>query len=208
MKTDHDKSVIVDLTLLKDKSNIPPHVYGNDSFLKDWTEVSKASDESSVRSANCWEPCWDLPRGWECHLPYDNPKKPCTYLYCPYGIEVLGCKNMFIADQKIRKWKKKYKVHVKCEHCQRTPCCLEEMAELLSDQGEELTSKREIQNDCVRYHLYRTAARLYFGFLGLGNRKELPECIVDFIRSLYPKGYDQDYTDFVENNKFYYAQNY
>ena len=115
---------------------------------------------------------------------------------------------MLETDQNIWKMNRKYKIHVKCECCKRTPCCLEEMAVLLADEGEEIKSRSSIQNNCICYYLYCSVVGLYFEFLGWGNRKKLPTYTVKFIRNLYPKGYDEDYTDFVKDSKYYYPDYY
>ena len=177
-------------------------------FKKDWKDVSDAFDKDSIKDGDCWEPCTDLPSGWGCHLnPYSNTE-PYTYIHYAYKIEVKGCKNIYVADQKICKMQRKYKIHVKCECCKRTPCCLEEMAELLADEGDKIKSRSSIQNNCICYYLYCSAVHLYFGFLGWGDRKKLPICMVKFILNLYPKGYNEDYTDFVKDSKYYYPDYY
>ena len=103
---------------------------------------------------------------------------------------------MFVADNKIRYWKKKYQKKVKCEFCKQKPCCLDGgMKSLLQDRGEDLQNVISIDNKATRYQLYHTAARCFFGYLGWGNRKELPKCIVDYIRYLHPKKKLKDTVD-------------
>ena len=130
----------------------------------------------------------------------------CIYCYVAFEVKVRGCKNMWLAECKIQKWKKKYMKKNKCEYCHNTPCCLEDMASLITEEGERLESRSDLQNASVRYHLYRSSARNYFGFLGWKNRKQLPDCIVALIRKLYPKGDDEDYTDFIACDKFHIGE--
>ena len=97
---------------------------------------------------------------------------------------------------------------VECPHCKQTPCCLVNgMKDLLVERGLEFASDRNLPNRSVRYRLYRCAARSFFGYLGWRNRKELPKCIIDQIRFLYPEGYAGDYTNFIRTAEFYHPEN-
>ena len=161
----------------------------------DWMDVSSSEDDWTIHEGDMYEPRYDLPRGWKCIEKEDKDGR-CVYSYPEFAIKVRGCKNMFLADSKIRKWKKKYKKKVKCPHCKQTPCCLEAgMGDLLRDHAAECTSGRHLNNNEVRYCLYRCAARSFFGYLGWKKRKKFPQCIVEHIRYLYPNNNNINYTN-------------
>ena len=56
---------------------------------------------------------------------------------------------------------------------------------LFGGKGDELYNQG-ISNREIRYALYRDATTFISGYLGKGNRKELPDCVVCKIRDSYP----------------------
>ena len=172
----------------------------------DWMDVSSDEDDITIYEGDCREPLDDLPDGWFIQSNPDKEDPRFIYRFPEFSVKVKGSYNMFVADNKIRYWKKKYQKKVKCEFCKQKPCCLDGgMKSLLQDRGEDLQNVISIDNKATRYQLYHTAARCFFGYLGWGNRKELPKCIVDYIRYLYPKKDTEKYSGFVPEEAFYNA---
>jgi hypothetical protein len=52
-------------------------------------------------------------------------------------------------------------------------------------RGEEMIDAGHLPRE-VRYELYQTASKFYHGYLGKGNRKELPACITGEIKDSFP----------------------
>ena len=50
----------------------------------------------------------------------------------------------------------------------------------------------------VRFHLYREYTRLYWGYLGRGNRRELPKCVEKIIKQLFPNTNGEAHVGFQE----------
>ena len=190
----------------KKKAKLPTHSNENASLV-DWCDVSDDDSWTTLHTNHFFEPSWEIPKGWTMIKPNVDKKdgiaEPWIYEFKEFDVRVRGCKNMWEADRKIAKWKTKYKKHDQCKYCRNAPCALEDMRELLRDEGYDLTVRSDVHSSCVHYRLYRVAARNYFGFLGWGNQKKLPKCIVAFILKEHPKGYDEDYTDFIKYNKFH-----
>ena len=77
---------------------------------------------------------------------------------------------------------------VSCRHCQRDRCLwytyedeiVEGIDDWLHGMGEETT------NNLIRKHCYRLFIEAHHGYLGQGNRKKIPCCILRGIRTLYP----------------------
>ena len=82
-----------------------------------------------------------------------------------------------------------------CVYCGETPCFLDQTGDdtsgktmkefLFGGKGDELYNQG-ILNREIRFVLYRDATTFISGYLGKGNRKELPDCVVREIRGSYP----------------------
>jgi len=83
----------------------------------------------------------------------------------------------------------------KCKLCNESPCILNlspdgvrsgrTLHEFLFEKGDSMM-EQGIANIEIRYALYRDATTFINGYLGKGNRKELPACVVGEIRDSYP----------------------
>ena len=129
----------------------------NLASVADWMDVSDSEDDWTIYTADCFDPCYDLPLGWEMLCDYDTDKdrkskgaqKP-IYRYKEFDAKVRGCRNMMHANNKIRKWKKKYQKHKTCPMCHHAPCCLQDLGMLLEDEGENLSAgTNRVQNKCI-----------------------------------------------------------
>jgi hypothetical protein len=82
-----------------------------------------------------------------------------------------------------------------CKHCLQTPCYLDqkdesldtqkELFDYLMDRGESMMDSG-LKNNEIRYELYRIASCFCHGYLGKGNRQELPVCVIGEIKDAFP----------------------
>jgi hypothetical protein len=82
-----------------------------------------------------------------------------------------------------------------CKYCLESPCVLNwkddaldperSLYDYLMWRGEEMIDAGHLPRE-VRYELYQTASKFHHGFLGKGNRKELPTCITGEIKDSFP----------------------
>ena len=77
-----------------------------------------------------------------------------------------------------------YWEHV-CTTCQRNPCYILENLPYLHSVATHLKATGQ-SNRSIRYQLYRRLSNKIHGPLGRGVRKELPPCLVEFIRENFP----------------------
>lgn len=82
-----------------------------------------------------------------------------------------------------------------CGFCNETPCVITGCYDMLCQLGD---SKQSIgmSNREIRFELYREATRFLHGFLGKGNRRQLPLCVIGEIHDLYPAEKGTKYTGF------------
>ena len=81
----------------------------------------------------------------------------------------------------------------KCRDCGIFPCISAREYSNMLTLGEHLKDKG-MAPDGIRHRLYRFMTRVVHGYLGAGNRKELPACVLADIRDAYP---NTDGTPFV-----------
>ena len=88
-----------------------------------------------------------------------------------------------------------------CHLCQVTPCLLDQgLYEALEKEYEyvmECDTENVITNKEVHFKLYRTATRWIHGYLGRGNRRQLPACVVGEIKDLASEA-GGAYTGFID----------
>jgi hypothetical protein len=82
-----------------------------------------------------------------------------------------------------------------CKYCNESPCVVNwkddsldperSLYDYLMWRGEEMIDAGHLPRE-VRYELYQTASKFYHGYLGKGNRKELPACITGEIKDSFP----------------------
>jgi hypothetical protein len=82
-----------------------------------------------------------------------------------------------------------------CKYCDESPCILNWKDDALDPErslydymmwrGDEMVDNGDLPKE-IRYELYRTATKFYHGYLGKGNRNELPACITGEIKDSFP----------------------
>ena len=77
-----------------------------------------------------------------------------------------------------------YWEHV-CSTCKRNPCFIFEHLPYLHSIASHLKNTGQ-SNRSIRYQLYRRLTNKIHGPLGRGVRRELPPCLVEFIRDNFP----------------------
>jgi hypothetical protein len=87
-----------------------------------------------------------------------------------------------------------------CGECGCSPCIFRQEYESLMDLC-EVNEKMGKNNKEMRFILYKHMSRVLFGYLGRGNRKPLPACVVREIHDHYPKPDNEKYVGFQENRE-------
>jgi hypothetical protein len=82
---------------------------------------------------------------------------------------------------------------MRCKGCGQLECVLEAHRDLLS--GELSTLDTSLNESKRRNHLYRSFVSAEYGPLGHHNRVKIPDCVVEYIRSICPSP-DGSYTGF------------
>jgi hypothetical protein len=109
---------------------------------------------------------------------------------------------MLKKEEEDKENKKLANVKKVCKFCERFPCVLnrnllyEEMmfiADGFEDSG--------LSNKQKRHELYVFVAKKLFGYLGRGNRKEIPGCVMAEIHDTFPKEKGTEYIGFKEAGK-------
>ena len=95
----------------------------------------------------------------------------------------------------------KKKEENECKHCHEVPCFYLQREEEIGNYSEYLFDTEGMGNKERRFRMYRYMSQLYEGFLGKGNRKELPYCLVSEARDCFPKEKDDVYTGFKESEE-------
>ena len=72
-----------------------------------------------------------------------------------------------------------------CEGCKQGKVCVGEEAILATMLWLESVMEPKENNE-VRKRCYREATLMIHHHLGQGNRKKLPDCVVDLVRKTYP----------------------
>ena len=106
-------------------------------------------------------------------------------------------------DEKPTVVKKKTSVKMKnkpiCRYCAKVPCLLDRNYDRINEAGHELEAHGEYSNKELRYACYAAAASGIWGRLGAGNRRKLPECVVQYIHDCYPEPNRSHYVGFRAN---------
>ena len=85
-----------------------------------------------------------------------------------------------------------------CESCGSSPCVwTENKQQLLTDNAYLLEEKST--NKQGRFYAYKQMVYALHGHLGKGQRRELPGCVVDGVRALWPEDNKRKYTGFKDN---------
>ena len=80
----------------------------------------------------------------------------------------------------------------RCELCNYDPCPWmaygkETMDQVLEEVKGQVERNERPTNSVIRKRCYRLLMRRWQGFLGKGNREELPQCCLDNVRDEFPK---------------------
>ena len=74
-----------------------------------------------------------------------------------------------------------------CERCKESPCVMVEHREQFEGLLQLNRFDENMANRQRRFKMYQEMTRLiHDGYLGKGNRKELPECVTEAIRDAFP----------------------
>ena len=74
-----------------------------------------------------------------------------------------------------------------CERCTESPCVMVENQENFEGLIQLYQFDQNLSNRQRRFKMYQEMTRLiHGGYLGKGNRKELPECVTEAIRHAFP----------------------
>ena len=92
---------------------------------------------------------------------------------------------------------------VPCNTCGEAPCKMEvysvEVHETEDHIGLEVNDEETLNNK-KRFNAYTYFTHLLYRSLGKGNRIEVPVCIVDHFKSLWPEDDKTKYTGFKDNS--------
>jgi hypothetical protein len=81
-----------------------------------------------------------------------------------------------------------------CKHCGKSPCDWPSIHPDIIQYAHQLdTDETGLSNAARRFRLYKRATFLIHGHLSRGDRRQLPECVVEEIHTWYP---DDKYTGF------------
>lgn len=76
-----------------------------------------------------------------------------------------------------------------CPACDQSPCVLldfQQDLKLYAEVHREGTNGTDLENKQLRFQLYRQASQFLHGYLGRGNRRRLPDCVTNLIKSWFP----------------------
>ena len=73
-----------------------------------------------------------------------------------------------------------------CNHCREVSCVWEDIGDEVKDYMRSKLDEGVVGNNVLRKHGYQKSISLIHGFLGKGNRVQLPHCVVTGIRNEYP----------------------
>lgn len=87
---------------------------------------------------------------------------------------------------------------VTCDQCGCVPCIWSQNEENIQHDnsylmGEDSTNKQR------RFYAYKQMVYALYGHLGKGNRRQLPQCVVDGVRANWPEDNKRKYTGFKDN---------
>ena len=87
-----------------------------------------------------------------------------------------------------------------CPHCSQYPCIWYSLEEGVAELADPLMAA-DVEAKQIRYTVYRHCSLELFGNTGKGNRKKLPQCVVNEIHDCWPAASLEDYTGFKEGSK-------
>jgi hypothetical protein len=85
-----------------------------------------------------------------------------------------------------------------CSDCGYSPCVFLQEYETITAICDE-HDESECTNNQMRFKLYRYMTRILFGYLGKGERRKLPPCVIREIHDHFPKSHDEEYVGFLES---------
>ena len=89
----------------------------------------------------------------------------------------------------------------RCKQCNESPCLMIEHKEQFEGLLAMYKCDENLANRQRRFKMYQEMTRLiHGGYLGKGNRKELPPCITEAIRNAFPNDPKEAYTGFQHAN--------
>ena len=83
-----------------------------------------------------------------------------------------------------------------CGFCECDPCIITELDDMLNAILMEYRDSKS--NREIRYCMYTDSIRYIHGYLGKGNRRQVPKCLEKKIHSLAP---DEEYTGFIPSQE-------
>ena len=86
----------------------------------------------------------------------------------------------------------------RCEECDCSPCIWSENKEQIQHDNSYLLSENDT-NKQRRFYAYKQMVYALHGHLGKGQRRELPKCVVEGIRMLWPENNKRKYVGFKAN---------
>lgn len=111
--------------------------------------------------------------------------------------DVVEAMNEWFAEQAYAEIDRVARESTKCKYCGLSPCVVDREYPNMMSIGEYM-KKEGHRNNEIWYALYGYMSQAYNGYLGRGNRKQLPICVEGEIKDHYPKGKDDpDYVGFV-----------
>jgi hypothetical protein len=79
-----------------------------------------------------------------------------------------------------------------CSFCGEFPCIWYDYEESIVETSNDMIALAKTADGCppknniVRKEGYKCFVRMHYGHLGVGNRQEIPACVLNHIRALYP----------------------
>ena len=83
-----------------------------------------------------------------------------------------------------------------CAHCNKAPCIWDQEVDNIAAFTDPMMESG-VPHRQIRFQVYQYMTHKEYGFLGKGNRRELPKCVVDEIHDTWPQS-DGKYTGFRE----------
>ena len=73
-----------------------------------------------------------------------------------------------------------------CNHCHEVNCVWEDIGDEVKDYMQSKLNEGVVGSNVLRKHGYQKSISLIHGFLGKGNRVQLPHCVITGIRKECP----------------------
>jgi hypothetical protein len=84
-----------------------------------------------------------------------------------------------------------------CMECGYTPCIVLQEYNNITEIGETHEEMGKSNNE-IRFALYGYMSKALYGYLGKGNRRKLPGCVIREVHDSYPEKDGETYTGFRE----------